>query len=116
MELEGVFLHPSQSFLKELTVKQKQSRGKRRAKKYPKSTLVGKSCYGKTIYPNQHEAEKGMTMVWAKDPTVDMKELFRNLHAYKCVDGCNGWHFGHLEYFTLKIEKTLHGVNNENRN
>ena len=75
------------------------SESRKIARKYPKSCLVGKSCFGKTIYPNEAEARKGVTILWGRDPRADINDL----HAYVCENGC-GFHIGHKSYY----EKTKH--------
>ena len=71
------------------------SKSRKIARKYHKSSQVGKSCYGKTIYPTEPEALKGIVIVWGKDPQADINDL----HSYPCPDGCNGFHIGHKSYY-----------------
>ncbi len=77
------------------------SKSRQIARKYPKSEVRG-SCFGKTIYPCEDEARKGITIMWGKDPHANINDL----HAYQCPDGCKGWHIGHRSFFmmTQKVE------------
>jgi hypothetical protein len=79
----------------------KKSKRAIQAKKYPKSELVGKPCFRKTIFPNEDEGEKGATIVWSRDPSAKRDDL----HAYKCPDGCEGYHVGHRSYYKIALQK-----------
>lgn len=83
-----------------------KSRRQIAAKRLPKSTLVGKPCFTKTIYPSVEEAEKGATILWSNDASVDRADL----HGYECPDGCRvdgqtGFHIGHISYHEKHLEK-----------
>lgn len=82
-----------------------KSRRQAIAKRYPKSTLTGYPCFNKTVYPNEIEAEKGATILWGKDTSVDR----RDVHGYECPDGCKfdgkpAWHIGHRSYYLKFVE------------
>ena len=87
--------------------RRKYSKSRRQvdAKRYNKSTLSGYPCFGKTIYPNLNEAEKGATIMWGKDTSVDR----RDIHGYECPDGCKisgqpAFHIGHISYYRKHLE------------
>jgi hypothetical protein len=70
-----------------------------RKKKYPKCARPG-ACWGKTIYPSENDARRGITMIWSKDPNADLNDL----HSYYCVE-CEGWHNGHRSYYLKLLQK-----------
>lgn len=44
---------------------------------------------GKSIYPTEQSAHKGMMRIYSRDPHCK----FGFLHTYECV-GCKKWHIG----------------------
>jgi len=66
--------------------------------KYPRCEVENK-----TSYPTPEAARKGMTMIWAVDPMVSLKDLETDLHVYpEPCPHCQGYHVGHWKYYRIQ--------------
>lgn len=54
---------------------------------------------GKRKYETQKEAERVLTMTWAKDPRLKIGDL----HTYKCPK-CKKWHVGNRIAYEMHIQ------------
>lgn len=54
---------------------------------------------GKRKYETQKDAERVLTLTWAKDPLVKLGDL----HTYQCPK-CKQWHIGHRRTYEKYVK------------